>query len=615
MRIKKQRTAGVVAAASMVLISVGTTTAMAEEPVLVASDACAEITTTNAANLDWQLDEDATGTRTQQEDGWLVSAPAGGLQMEIGYFDTPIALKDFSAEAPELVYSSDNASTTVASQLRVSLDGDVDSWGILVNVPSVYDSAWWASPATVKEINDNSIVGAPTTKPGGSAYSGAWEDWTAAFPNAKVLGYGYYIGADSTAVVEKITYGCNEISFAEVSPTFTVTDNKVTANGKDTQRVNINLGAKGAAADIKVSLAPTGATVGKITAAADGTTFFADITAAKEGTYKVTVTYKGQPVAAEGNDSAVFAKVATEPETPNVLQGVGRLSGEDRYDTSVDVAAKYIKPGNPVFIAAGADFADALSVSPAVAKSGGVLLLVGDSVSQSAKDLLTKNAPKQIYIAGGPNTVSNAVLSELSKIAPTTRVFGTDRYATSVKVNDLFFKDAKNVFLANGLDYPDALTVGAAAGSADVPLYLVPQGASALPKDIKDRVAKDTVVSIAGGPKSVSASIADDAKAATGKAAVRYAGEDRYDTANAINAKFFPEATDNVFIASGEVFPDALVASWAAGTNGEPVYLARLGCTPKSVADEISARESDQIVLVGGPATLSNVVSKLVACK
>src|SRR5688500_8896551 len=54
----------------------------------------------------------------------------------------------------------------------------------------------------------------------------------------------------------------------------------------------------------------------------------------------------------------------------------------------------------------------------------------------------------------------------------------------------------------------------------------------------------------------------------------RLQGADRYDTARDVAAKTFG-TSDSVILASGENYPDALAASYAAGVPGVPILLTK----------------------------------------
>lgn len=155
---------------------------------------------------------------------------------------------------------------------------------------------------------------------------------------------------------------------------------------------------------------------------------------------------------------------------------------------------------------------------------------------------------------------------------PSARVSGSDRFATAVAASKAHFpKTASIVFLANGLNFADALSASAAAAHKGGPLLLT--SPSSLPAstlaELK-RLKPKTVV-VVGGTGAVSNAVASKVKA-LGAKVTRLAGKDRFATSRAVaNAEF--STSDYAYIANGLAFPDALAASGAAGAKGAPVIL------------------------------------------
>lgn len=94
--------------------------------------------------------------------------------------------------------------------------------------------------------------------------------------------------------------------------------------------------------------------------------------------------------------------------------------------------------------------------------------------------------------------------------------------------------------------------------------------------------------------------------------ATRIAGADRYATAVQISRRSFPATAPVVYLASGENFPDGLVAGPAAAEQGGPVLLTPRAAVPQSVLDEITRLGPTQIVIVGGTPAVSAEVERQV---
>jgi len=182
-----------------------------------------------------------------------------------------------------------------------------------------------------------------------------------------------------------------------------------------------------------------------------------------------------------------------------------RIAGVDRYDTSAQIAASF--PANPaqVYVVSGESFPDALSASAAAAGShGGPLLLVQhDAIPASIAAQLTRLHPTSIHLIGGANAVDADVAHALTQYGTVDRIAGADRFATSAQVAAAI-PHGDGVYLATGMDYPDGLTGGAAAGRDDAVLLLVEPGA--IPAPVSSFLTSDSVSTfvIVGGPQSVS---------------------------------------------------------------------------------------------------------------
>jgi putative cell wall-binding protein len=268
-----------------------------------------------------------------------------------------------------------------------------------------------------------------------------------------------------------------------------------------------------------------------------------------------------------------------------------------------------------VYIASGLDFADALAAAPAAAHQGGPLLLTTRSTLPGATlTELRRLAPLSIVVVGGGGAISGSVETALDAIAPTSRIGGADRFETSRLIADHAFDSVAAAYLATGLDFPDGLSAGAAAGAQHVPVLLVDGKAGQV--DAATLATLDalnaTEVRIAGGTAVVSAGVASSLAAAS-LAVKRYGGADRYATSVALNQAVFGMRA-NAFVATGAVFADALSGAAAAGAAGDPLYLAKPWCMPSPVRSALMAHGATSLTLLGGPGALNDNVAYLRLC-
>lgn len=293
-----------------------------------------------------------------------------------------------------------------------------------------------------------------------------------------------------------------------------------------------------------------------------------------------------------------------------------RISGSNRYDAAAAMSRAGFTTGVPVvYVASGANFPDALSAAPAAALRGGPLLLTpGDQLAPVVATELRRLAPGRIIVAGGPATVSEAVVTALQAIAPTERISGSDRYAASRGIVADAFGSSSIAYIATGLNFPDALTASAAAAHLDAPVILV-NGQASVPDAATIQLLRQlgvTTVRIAGGPASVTPGIQRGLES-QGFVVERLTGADRFEAGNAVSLQAF-ESAPLVYLASGYTFPDALAGAALAGSQDAPLFLAAGTCLPDSVSRAITSLGATRVVLLGGPATLTPSVATFQRC-
>lgn len=276
--------------------------------------------------------------------------------------------------------------------------------------------------------------------------------------------------------------------------------------------------------------------------------------------------------------------------------GIVRVAGDDRAATAVEVSKKYFAgQRDTVYVANGLRFPDALTAGPAAAKDKGPLLLsAGTWIGQSVLDEIKAKAPKKIVVVGGSDVVSEGVAGELGKIAPVTRLEGANRFSTAAKVSGTF-ASSTTVYLANGLNFPDALSGGSGAASKGAPL-LLSNGTSLADETVLElRRLKPTNVVLVGGESVLSTGVARAVgDVLPGVTVNRAAGKDRYET-SALIMQHDTIAANQVdrdkqttaFLATGLNYPDALAGIPAAASVNAPLGLVMGHCVPASVKAQL----------------------------
>jgi putative cell wall-binding protein len=94
----------------------------------------------------------------------------------------------------------------------------------------------------------------------------------------------------------------------------------------------------------------------------------------------------------------------------------------------------------------------------------------------------------------------------------------------------------------------------------------------------------------------------------------RLAGDDRYATSVAVSQEAFAFGAENIVVATGEDFPDALAGAGLAGMVDGPVLLTSREALPSSVSEEVERLGPDTAYVLGGSDVVGiGVVDDLLA--
>jgi putative cell wall-binding protein len=124
----------------------------------------------------------------------------------------------------------------------------------------------------------------------------------------------------------------------------------------------------------------------------------------------------GVEVHVAGGTAAVSDAVLAEVASLGVE--VERLSGEDRYETAVEIAEALFPAPSAVALATGLNFPDALAGAAAAGRRDAPVLLVGATLPDSVREYLEENASTitAVYVLGGEGVVSPEVMTEVRAI-------------------------------------------------------------------------------------------------------------------------------------------------------------------------------------------------------
>lgn len=290
---------------------------------------------------------------------------------------------------------------------------------------------------------------------------------------------------------------------------------------------------------------------------------------------------------------------------------IQRLSGDNRYETSVEVSEKNFKSADTVVLASGQNIADALVASSyADIEEAPILLTNKNSISDEVLDEIERLKADKVVIVGGQSSISSSVESRLKKEdIKVKRISGSDRFDTSDKLSQevsRLSKKSNQAILVNGYKNIDALSVSSLATKEELPILL--NGRNALNMSVKNRLKQMNVnkVYIIGGNNSISSDVEKELKKMQ-ISVVRLSGTDRYETSANI-AKYAYKDFDEAIVASGENPVDALAASTLTGKKEAPILLTNKNKIPKSIKKIIEDMDIGKITIVGGENSITDNV-------
>ncbi len=218
-----------------------------------------------------------------------------------------------------------------------------------------------------------------------------------------------------------------------------------------------------------------------------------------------------------GGEKSVSKDVQNHIENDLKIK-VARYDGYDRYVNAKIVSEKFSSKNaekQNLVVASGEVFADAINATSLAQKYDAPILLVSkNKISNHTKDYLqsfqNKNIGK-IFVVGGQNTVSDKVLQEIRSITNVKpqRIFGTNRYMTSVRVANASFTAPTKAIFASGEVFVDALVAAPLSQKLKAPILLVSK--SSITSDVKSYIGSNSFekMFIVGGKNTVSEKVKD----------------------------------------------------------------------------------------------------------
>ena len=255
------------------------------------------------------------------------------------------------------------------------------------------------------------------------------------------------------------------------------------------------------------------------------------------------------------------------------------------------------------------DYPDALVAGPLAANyNAPILMTPTKQVPHRVVDALRTHGFTKVILVGNPGAISAGAASQLQNAGfQVQRLGGQDRYRTAGAVADHLLaargQDKSDVYLATGVDYPDALSASSAAIKNVGVVLLTPRRTVDGTGQGWMNSAKAAKVVAVGGPAVTAAekSVHLDEK---------QVGFDRYETAEKVASAYFPPNPGRIAVATGKDFPDATLAASLTARTGSPLVLTRTDTLTQPTTQFLTRNRASvrKVDVVGGKSAVTEKV-------
>ncbi len=204
------------------------------------------------------------------------------------------------------------------------------------------------------------------------------------------------------------------------------------------------------------------------------------------------------------------------------------------------------------------------------------------------------------------------------RIADNARMAGANRYTTATAISQKCFEKSNMVYLASGLDFPDALAGVPIAAMTNAPILL----------SGKDKISDETLaeikrlnaagVVILGGTGVISDKVEKTLKENGVKDINRLFGKNRYETAANIATAMkmlTNKDPENLFFAVSDKYADSVSISSAAGATGSPILFVNkktgLDDATKKYIDSVK-KGVKNVYIIGGEGAISKEIQSAI---
>lgn len=268
--------------------------------------------------------------------------------------------------------------------------------------------------------------------------------------------------------------------------------------------------------------------------------------------------------------------------------------------------------GSFVILASNQSFPDSLAASALASKlDAPILLTFPAKLKEATINELKELGATDVILLGGKEAISETIENGLIREGfNIERINGSHRYVTAVQINNYIANQGGTVIVANGENYPDALSIASYSGKFQYPIVFVKK--DSIPAETEAFLKKYNFEKsiVVGGTSVISEQVKKSLPNPT-----RIAGNNRYETNVKVNSYFNEGKKVTGFIfATGANFPDALSGGVLSNKIGYPLLLVDqnriLSVTNTYIKNQVNISEEDlgMYVLGGKVAVTSEIV-------
>ena len=294
-----------------------------------------------------------------------------------------------------------------------------------------------------------------------------------------------------------------------------------------------------------------------------------------------------------------------------------RLSGADRYQTAVAISMEGWKTSQYIVLASGDGddkFADALAGSPiSYTLNAPILLTATNELSVSTKGEIIRLNAKNAILLGGTGVISDNVEIQLKSMGiQVERLWGQDRYDTSVKIAEKVrsTKPFSKIFLTSGEEFQYAMMIAPFASKNSIPILFLQK--SSLNGLVADAITKWGIfeADIIGNTNIISQSVEDSLKNMGLKVNRVYGSNISETNINIINT--YKMDTSHVAVARDDIFADGLAGAPLAAIKNMPIILTGQASTNPDISDFLSKCSLEYAYVLGGVGGVSDYIIPLI---